>query len=262
MSSGPVKPELAINQRGSTVADALNGFIGHAADGLAEDVRLDVATAYFNVGGYSLLADSLDKVAGVRLLLGAEPPPPERRARALRREPVNARRAELRRVGDVLDSHEEALAVDRDLLGFSRRADASARRLVEWLRSGKVQVRRLEDRFLHGKAFLVAAHDHGVVSGSSNLTRAGLSTNLELNPGNRRRGPTTRSAPPSTPSRRPTPSGSPGSCGLRCDHRRRPPSRPWPCCGWSRSRACSRSRCRRPCPRSPPKTSTWSAGRP
>lgn len=279
MSSNEGKPELAVNQHGATVADALDGFISHAADGLAHDVRLDIATAYFNVGGYSLLAESLDKLVSVRLLLGAEPVPPERRARALRREPVNARRAELRRVGDALDSHESALAVDRDLLGFSRESDASARRLVEWLRSGRVQVRRLEDRFLHGKAFLVATHAHGVVSGSSNFTHAGLCTNLELNLGNytphtvdavagwfeelwdsaadydlaglfeprfephppqliylcdrtrRRRRPTTRSAPPSTPSKRPTPSESPGSSDMRCDQRRRPPSRPWPCCG-------------------------------
>ena len=76
MSSGAAKPELAVNQHGATVADALNGFIGHAADGLTHDVRLDIATAYFNVGGYSLLADSLDKLSGVRLLLGAEPAPP------------------------------------------------------------------------------------------------------------------------------------------------------------------------------------------
>lgn len=184
MSSAAAKPELAVNQHGATVADALNGFISHAADGLAHDVRLDIATAYFNVGGYSLLAESLDKLTGVRLLLGAEPVPPERRARALQREPVNARRVQLRRVGDALDSHQKALAIDRDLLGFSQESDASARRLVEWLRSGRVQVRRLEDRFLHGKAFLVAAHAHGVVSGSSNLTHAGLSTNLELNLGN------------------------------------------------------------------------------
>jgi len=147
------KPELAVNQHGATVADALNGFIGHAADGLAHDVRLDVATAYFNVGGYSLIADLLDKLHSVRLLIGAEPGPPERRTRALGSEPVNARRAELRLVGDLLASHEEALAIDRDLLGFTREADASARRLVEWLRSGRVQVRRLEDRFLHGKTF-------------------------------------------------------------------------------------------------------------
>ncbi len=184
MSSAGAKPELAVNQHGSTVADALNGFIGHAADGFAHDVSLDIATAYFNVGGYSLLADSLDKLHSVRLLLGAEPGPPEQRTRALRKEPANSARARLHRVGGLLAEHEQAITVDRDLLGFTHEADASARRLVEWLRSGKVQVRRLEDRFLHGKAFVVATHGHGVVSGSSNFTRAGLSTNLELNLGN------------------------------------------------------------------------------
>ncbi|MYC51962.1 MAG: hypothetical protein F4X47_06580, partial [Gammaproteobacteria bacterium] len=56
---------------------ALNGFIGHAADGLAHDVRLNVAIAPLNVGGgYSLIAGSLDKLHSVRLLIGAEPGPP------------------------------------------------------------------------------------------------------------------------------------------------------------------------------------------
>ncbi|MYE55911.1 MAG: hypothetical protein F4X30_02375 [Acidimicrobiaceae bacterium] len=64
---------------------ALNGFIGHAADGLAHDVRLDVAIAPLNVGGgYSLIAGSLDKLHSVRLLIGAEPGPPGSRPRALR----------------------------------------------------------------------------------------------------------------------------------------------------------------------------------
>ena len=70
------------------------------------------------------------------------------------------------------------------MLGFSLEADAAAQRLVGWLRSGCVEVRRLEDRFLHGKAFLVSDRSHGVVAGSTNFTRAGLATNLELNLGN------------------------------------------------------------------------------
>ena len=70
------------------------------------------------------------------------------------------------------------------MLGFSLEADAAAQRLVGWLRSGCVEVRRLEDRFLHGKAFLVSDRSHGVVAGSSNFTRAGLAANLELNLGN------------------------------------------------------------------------------
>ncbi|MDE0215980.1 MAG: hypothetical protein OXN79_05295 [bacterium] len=78
------KPELAVNRGEQTVAGALNGFISHAATGFVGGACLDIATAYFNVGGYSLLADSLDRATGVRLLLGAEPMPPESRRRALR----------------------------------------------------------------------------------------------------------------------------------------------------------------------------------
>ncbi|MDE0116484.1 MAG: helicase-related protein [bacterium] len=178
------KPELAVNREGQTVASALNGFISHAATGFVGGACLDVATAYFNVGGYSLLADSLDHATGVRLLLGAEPSPPENRRRALRSESANPQRAAHTRLRRALDSHEQNLVVERDHLGFTLEIDAVTRRLVEWLRSGRVQVRRLEDQFLHGKAFLVSDRSHGVVAGSSNFTYAGLATNLELNLGN------------------------------------------------------------------------------
>ena len=182
--TGFEKPELAVNRGGQTVATALNGFISHAATGFVGGACLDIATAYFNVGGYSLLADSLDHATGVRLLLGAEPTPPESRRRALRTESANPQRAARTRLRRALDSHEQNLLIERDHLGFTIEADASARRLVEWLRSERVQVRRLEGRFLHGKAFLVGDRSHGVVAGSSNFTHAGLATNLELNLGN------------------------------------------------------------------------------
>lgn len=178
------KPELAVNRGQDTVAGALNGFISHAATGFVGGACLDVATAYFNVGGYSLLADSLDQVTGVRLLLGAEPTPPENRRRALRTESANPQRAARTRLRQALEGHEQNLVVERDHLGFTFEVDASTRRLVKWLRSENVQVRRLEGRFLHGKAFLVGDRSHGVVAGSSNFTYAGLATNLELNLGN------------------------------------------------------------------------------
>ena len=182
--TGSEKPELAVNRDGQTVAAALNGFISHAATGFVGGAGLDIATAYFNPGGYSLLADSLDHATGVRLLLGAEPTPPENRPRALRTESVNPQRAARTQLRRALEGHEQNIRIERDLLGFTVEADAAARRLVEWLRSGKVQVRRLEGRFLHGNAFLVGDRSHGVVAGSSNFTYAGLATNLELNLGN------------------------------------------------------------------------------
>ena len=178
------KPELALNRGDGTVADALNGFITHAVSGFVGGASVDIATAYFNVGGYSLLADALDQATGVRLLLGAEPTPPENRRRSLRTESARPRRAARTRLTQALDGLEQNLVLERDTLGFTHETDAATRRLVEWLRSATVQVRRLEDRFLHGKAFLVGDRSHGVVAGSSNFTRAGLATNLELNLGN------------------------------------------------------------------------------
>jgi hypothetical protein len=175
---------LATNRHGRTVADALNGYITHAATGFVGGARLDIASAYFNVGGFSLLADSLDQLNGARLLLGAEPTPPENRPRSLGDESARPERAASVRLRRALEGHERDLTTDRDLLGFSLKADLAARRLVDWLRSGAVQVRRLEGRFLHGKAFLVSDRSHGVVAGSSNFTYAGLATNLELNLGN------------------------------------------------------------------------------
>ena len=183
-SGAEAKPELALNRDGRTVAGALSGFIAHAATGFVGGARLDIATAFFNVGGYSLLADSLDLLTGARILLGAEPTPPENRTRRLGVEYARPERAARVRLSQALADHQRDLATERDMLGFSLEADAATQRLVGWLRSGAVEVRRLEGRFLHGKAFLVSDRSHGVVAGSSNFTFAGLATNLELNLGN------------------------------------------------------------------------------
>ena len=185
-TSEPVeaKPELALNRGTHTVAQALSGFITGAATGLAGGTRIDIATAYFNVGGYMLIADSLDAARETRLLLGAEPEPAESRPRRLTVEPSRPLSALRARLSTALADHEHNLKIERDHLGFSSETDAAARRLVAWLRSDSVQVRRLEDRFLHGKAFVASDLSHGVVAGSSNLTRAGLSSNIELNLGN------------------------------------------------------------------------------
>ena len=74
------------------------------------------------------------------------------------------------------------------MLGFTFDASHAATELVQWLRQtgadGQpiVEVRRFCKGFLHGKAF-IAKHNTSitVLSGSSNFTRAGLTSNRELN---------------------------------------------------------------------------------
>jgi superfamily II DNA or RNA helicase len=138
---------------------------------------LAIATAYFNLGGYSLLADELDYPARVRILLGAEPPDPERRVRRLE---DGRERSERQRVRRALEDHQQDLELDAELLGFTLEAARGAGRLIDWIRSDRVEVRRLPDRFLHGKAWIVTTNDDGVVAGSANFTYAGLTQNLEL----------------------------------------------------------------------------------
>lgn len=178
----PSRPEFVTNRPGERVADALTAWLAHLRRKWQAAPEMAIATAYFNPGGYGLLADELDHPQRVRLLLGADPQVPERPLRSLA-GPASPARARRERLRDALEGHARTLEEDRDALGFSIDADATGRRLVEWLRSGRVEVRRLEDRFLHGKAFLVTTDDDGVIAGSSNFTYAGLATNVELNLG-------------------------------------------------------------------------------
>ena len=183
--SGGNKPELATNRPGEETASALSRFLSYAAE-LPGRPRADIATGYFNVGGYALLADALDKVGQVRLLLGAEPQPNfgESRVRAIGKEPPDPGRSERLLIDRALEGQDRTLAAGRNLLGFSREVDDDSHRLIDWLSSGRVQVRRFERSFLHGKAFIAGDNRHGLVAGSSNFTRAGLTSNLELNLGN------------------------------------------------------------------------------
>ncbi|GIF04630.1 helicase-related protein [Actinoplanes siamensis] len=183
------RPEFATNrpEAGETVAEAINTLLGGIRTLWVSPPHVAIATAYFNPGGFNLLADELEKVAGVRLLLGAEPTraadrPAVRRLSEPRRRRQRGPAPEVQR---ALEGHRRSLEEDRDLLGFTREADVQARRLVAWLRANPdtVQVRRYESAFLHGKAFIVTTNATGVVAGSSNFTYAGLSRNKELNLG-------------------------------------------------------------------------------
>ncbi|WP_433030439.1 helicase-related protein [Actinomycetospora sp. CA-053990] len=176
------KPEFVTNRVGQRVADGVNAHLRHLRTSLVRPPEVAIATAYFNLGGYGLLAEELDHPRVVRLLLGAEPENVSR-IRALD-EPRSAKRAEARRLRNALATHDEMLADERDLTGFTHESDRRAVRLIEWLGQSHVEVRRLTDRFLHGKAFItVTDHNEGVIAGSSNFTFAGLATNLELNLG-------------------------------------------------------------------------------
>ncbi len=167
-----------------TVAEQIRILIDGSLRELRTPPNMAIASAYINVAGFSLIADQLEAIPRVRLLLGAEP------EAGVGPVEVADYLYDHDWLAEVLASHDNWLSAERDLTAFTLADDRNVRRLVAWLTSTdgegflRVEVRRFAKGFLHGKAFIVDHSTHAaVLAGSSNLTYAGLMTNRELNLG-------------------------------------------------------------------------------
>jgi hypothetical protein len=180
-----MKPEFVDNKELKMV-EAINGHLDWLDATYKSPVEMSIASGYFNAAGFAMVANSLERLSKLRLLLGAEPIPPP--ARPIRK-PGDPTGAELEKtlVNDGLSKTDDGLLRDRDILEFDPQTDMAVARLLDFLKSGKIEVRRYEKAFLHGKAFLFGTDlfgsPEGVLAGSSNFTAAGLTSNLELNLG-------------------------------------------------------------------------------
>lgn len=177
----PDKPLFVDNRNGNTLSAAINAYLEDLGDHLAGDPDLDIVTGYFNPRGYFSVAGGMEHVDNLRILLGAQPDQGGAERWRMPEEP-RGEEYEQKRINEALQSLDENLERDRDLLGFSREIDQQLQDLVAFLRSDQVEVRRHEDRFVHGKAYLFSGSE-GVLAGSSNLTGGGMTSNLELNIG-------------------------------------------------------------------------------
>ena len=183
-------PEFVDNQNDNTLAAALNCVLAPPEEAGEADASPDavrIATAFFNPSGFAEIADRLRAIREVRLMLGADlatTRPDDRR-----RLDENDGMFERRRLQSGLRTLDGTLRWERDRMPFNRTSGRALRVLVEALRARNMEVRRYEQAFLHAKAYIFTlceetnADGEGILVGSSNLTRAGLTSNLELNLG-------------------------------------------------------------------------------
>jgi superfamily II DNA or RNA helicase len=137
---------------------------------------LDVATAYFTVGGFGLVQEGLATLGNFRLLLGAEPTSGEQLGL---RPDAAVVRGLVRRDLEQLPFNEKTLRLVEDLIAYLQRES--------------VQVRLHDKGFLHAKCWLFYSDRPGqqmlfdrfrpilAIVGSSNFTAPGLTSNRELN---------------------------------------------------------------------------------
>lgn len=171
------------NSDGNTMGKALTELMTSYREYGRPVPQVCIATAYFNPEGFLHISEELTHVPKVRLLLGAEPKPEALRPK---RNPGDPNEPEFsrRQVQEAIAQLERGLARDRDLLAFSPAASEALKKTIALLRSPNIEVRRFEKNFLHAKAYLFReVPTRGLLAGSSNLTRAGLTWNKELNLG-------------------------------------------------------------------------------
>ncbi len=180
------------NRDGNTLANALAALLGVADEiGKTETAgtpdQVNIATAFFSPTGFAHIADHLHSIPEVRLLLGADL---STGALEYRKRLDETRDGYKRRCVETgLRNLTEGLQRDRDRLPFNRTSGTALSKLIQSLRAGNMEVRRYEKAFLHAKAYIFSSPDEasggprGIIAGSSNLTGAGLTQNLELNLG-------------------------------------------------------------------------------
>src|SRR5579863_6123389 len=121
-----------IDNQAHRLADVLVGLLAeHKAQ------SLDVATAYFTVGGFGLIQEGLLNLGSLRIILGAEPTTGEQIG--LRPDSAGVKRL-IRADLESLPFDEKTLRLVEDLIGYLRRES--------------VMVRLHDKGFLHAKCWL------------------------------------------------------------------------------------------------------------
>ncbi len=164
-----MKVPFVIDNREHVLADALNSLLLQNAGR-----SMDIATAYFTIGGFGLVKDGLLGLGSFRLLLGVEP--------------TSADRLGVRPTGDQVNG---VITQDLAALPFDEATLRLVEDLIGYLNRDIVAVRLYEGGFLHAKCYLFYGDQPssgwdrlqplvGIV-GSSNFTIPGLTSNRELN---------------------------------------------------------------------------------
>ena len=165
------------NENGRSLADRFRVLLGNNTH------EFDCLVGYFYLSGFRHLADSLISAKKIRILIGLSTDQPTYELLSQAKEQTHL----------DLHSHAEAKEVvpveilaELEYADDSKDVESGVRQFVEWVKSGKLEVRVFPSAKLHAKLYIMSfvdGHiDKGrVVTGSSNFSQSGLVDNLEFN---------------------------------------------------------------------------------
>jgi len=165
------------NERGKTLKDRFNVLI--------KDARFfDCLVGYFYVSGFHQIYKSLESTKKIRILIGIA-------TSEKTYELLMSASGENRHYSNLSDYEVKQLVGEKIIEEMedsddSRIVEEGVRKFVEWISSGKIEVRAYPSRNIHAKLYIITFkegdRDVGrVITGSSNFTQRGLKDNLEFN---------------------------------------------------------------------------------
>ena len=140
----------------------------------------DVLVGYFYTSGFHALRDTLENTRKIRILIGISASPQVHDLAARAQQPITFSHARTKENFATDLANEMATAKD------SQQVEDGITRFLEWLRSGKLEIRACPSARIHAKLYIMSFpaddRDTGrVITGSSNFTASGLTENLEFN---------------------------------------------------------------------------------
>lgn len=173
--SGNLDLTFIVNEPGKTLKDRFAQLI--------KDTQFfDCLVAYFYISGFHLIYKSLEHTEKIRILIGigtteetydlikkSNPKLFQKLSHVETKQKIEGM------IEEEMDSSEDSPRVEEGILKF-----------VEWLKTKKLEIRAYPSSNLHAKLYILTFkegdRDKGrVITGSSNLTQAGLEDNLEFN---------------------------------------------------------------------------------
>ncbi len=164
------------NRENGTLLDRFRSTLKHVD-------KFDVLVGFFRISGFYALYKDLEKVNNIRILNGIDVDKHIYKGIELNQQRLDFDSGENTKQGYSKKIEEEATEGNDDYQEY-----VGYNKFLEFLKSGKIELKQHPSHKLHAKVYIsrfggeVAEIDFGrVITGSSNFSQSGLSSNLEFN---------------------------------------------------------------------------------
>jgi len=152
---------------------------------LIKDARFfDVLVGYFFTSGFYTIYPALEETEKIRILVGIST---DKQTYEMLTTAKEEKQLELiLSHGEAKQIVEKKVAEELDESQDNRNVERGVIKFIEWVRNGKLEIKAYPSQNIHAKVYIMTFkegdRDKGrVITGSSNLTQAGLMDNLEFN---------------------------------------------------------------------------------